>query len=339
MVQIGVGVIGIGQFGTLHAKTFSELYNVKLIGVSSRNYNNVKAIADKYDAIAYTDYNQLLSNPNIDAVSIAVPPNIQKEMAIKALVAGKHVLLEKPIATNIEDAYAIAETAVKYNRKVMVGYIERFNPSLRRVKSILKNGHIGNVFKVSSRRSSRLLGKPEWCFTEVGMMTHIVGHDVDILKWMLDDKVERVYAESGSFVRNREGQDDNICLLLRFRNGGIGVIEESWSLPSTFPTEENDTRIDIFGTKGVMKVNNLEQTISLCNEEKGWQYPGILRWPGGSEEDAGIESYALKDELNYFIKCIIDDVEPIVTAEDAIDTLRVLLAAKESVKRQKPIYL
>lgn len=337
MNRVGIGVIGIGSFGKLHAKTFAELDSANLIAISSRNTTEVKPFAEKLGAKLYSDYNDLLADMSIQAVSICVPPYIQAEIAVKALEAGKYVLLEKPIATTLEDASLIIETAKKCNRTVMVGYIERFNPSLRRVKSLVQNGQIGELFKVSSRRASRFEGKPDWVWDKCGMMVHICGHDLDIIRWLFEDEIERVYAESGSFLRQVEGQPDNICILMRFKNGGIGVIESSWTLPSTFPTEENDTRIDLLGTSGNMIVNNLEQTIAMCTEQKGWYLPGILRWPGGINEDVGLISYAMRDELDHFVKCIQGKKNPIVSPEDAKKTLEILLAANESIKQQKPI--
>lgn len=339
MSKIGVGVIGIGSFGKLHAKTFAKLEMADVIAISSRNVAKVKPFADALNTKLYDDYNNLLDDKDIHAVSICVPPHIQPQIAVKALKAGKHVLLEKPVATNMEDALLIIDSAKKYDHIVMVGYIERFNPSLRRVKSLVKNGHIGQLVKVSSRRASRFEGKPDWVWDKCGMMVHICGHDMDVIRWLFDDDVERVYAESGSFLRQIDDQPDNICMLIRFNGGGIGVIESSWTLPSTFPTEENDTRIDLLGTSGNIIVDNLDQTIAMCNEQRGWYLPGILRWPGGINEETGLISYAMRDELEYFCKCVQGKKSPVVSVEDATETLKILLAANESILLKKPVYL
>src|SRR5699024_11021827 len=168
---------------------------------------------------------------------------------------------------------------------------------------------------------------------------HVCGHDVDILKWLFDDEVEKIYAESGSFIRKKDNQADNIVIILRFKKGGIGIVESSWTLPNTFPTEENDTRIDIIGTSGNMIINNMDQMIALCNQEKGWQYPGILRWPGGANEPSGLSSYALKDELTHFIKCIRDNKSPVVTLTSAKETLEILFKANETIERGVPVYM
>lgn len=330
MERTRVGVIGMGRFGELHAVTYKKIEGVELYGVSSRNQAHVDEMARKYNVRGYTDYHELLREPDIDAVSISVPPGVQREIAVAAMRAGKHVLLEKPISISLEDAQKIAETAKETNTVAMVGYVERFNPSLRRTKALIQNGKIGQVYKVSSRRASRFGVKPDWVFSETGMMIHNIGHDLDIIRWMMEDKIVSVYAMGGSYMRKVPGQPDNLTVLLRFENGGMGLIENSWTLPSRYPIEENDTRIDIMGTEGVLKVNNFDQTIAMCNEENGYWIPGILRWPGGVEEEGGLDHYALKDELEYFIKAVKREVPPLLSVDEAVYTLKVLIAANES---------
>ena len=337
MNKIKVGVIGMGRFGELHAATYKKIEGAELIAVSSRKPDHVKAMGEKYGAKPYTDYLQLLKDPDVEAVSISVPPGVQKEIAIEAMGAGKHVLMEKPIAITIEDADAIVKKAKETGVVAMVGYVERFNPSLRRTKALIKNGKIGQVYKVSSRRASKYGVKPDWVFSQVGMMIHNVGHDLDILRWMIEDDVASVYAMGGSYMRKISGQPDNLTLLLRFQNGGMGLIENSWTLPSTYSMEENDMYLDIMGTEGVLRVNNFDQTIAMCNETTGFYHPGILRWPGGIQEDAGLEHYALKDELEYFIKTIKGEVQPILKPEEAAYILKVLIAANESERSGKPV--
>ena len=138
-------------------------------------------------------------------------------------------------------------------------------------------------------------------------------------------------------MRKVPGQPDNLTVLMRFEHGGMGLIENSWTLPSSYPMEENDTRIDIMGTDGVLKVNNFDQTIAMCNEAAGYWVPGILRWPGGIEEDGGLDHYALKDELEYFIKAVKGLVPPVLSVEEAVYTLKILIAANESERTGLPV--
>ncbi len=337
MDKLRVGVIGMGRFGELHGAAYKRMDSVILTALSSRKQEHAERMGEKYGAKAYTDYHELLKDPEVDAVSICVPPGAQKEIAVSAMKAGKHVLLEKPVAVTMEDALAIAETTKITGVTAMVGYVERFNPSLRRTKALIQNGKIGQVYKVSSRRASKFGVKPDWVFSEVGMMIHNVGHDLDILRWLIEDDVESVFAMGGSYMRRVPGQPDNLTLLLRFKRGGMGLIENSWTLPSKYSMEENDMYVDIMGTEGVLKVNNFDQTIAMCNETVGFWNPGILRWPGGVLEDSGVEHYALKDELEYFVKAVQKKAPPVLTVEDAAYILKVLIAANESERTGRPV--
>lgn len=337
MDKVKVGVIGMGRFGELHAVAYQRSQWAELTAVSSRNQEHVGQMAEKYGAKGYTDYRELLRSPDVEAVSISVPPGAQKEIAVDAMRAGKHVLLEKPIAITMEDAMEIARTARETGVVAMVGYVERFNPSLRRTKALVKNGRIGQVYKVSSRRASKFGVKPDWVFSQVGMMIHNIGHDLDIIRWMMEDDIVSVFAMGGSYLRRVEGQPDNLTVLLRFRNGGMGLIENSWTLPSKYAMEENDLYIDIMGTEGILKVNDYDQTISMCSEAEGYWKPGILRWPGGVHEDSGLEHYALKDELEYFLRAVRGEAEPVLTVEEAVYVLKILIAANESVRTGLPV--
>jgi UDP-N-acetylglucosamine 3-dehydrogenase len=337
MERVNIGIIGVGKFGLVHLKTLEILSQANIYALSSRRQAYGQSLADKYAAKLYTDYHDMLTDPKVDAVIICVPPDVQPGLAIETLAAGKHVFLEKPVAVDLKDGLAIDEASQKESKVAMVGYPERFNPSMRRVKDLITHGHIGKVYKVSSRRASRFTGKSEWAFARVGMMIHIAGHDVDLVRWMMDDEVRSVYAIGGSYLRKVEGQYDNLCMLLKMQNDGIAVVEESWTLPSMFPTEENDTRMDVLGTQGNLIVNNLNQTITMCNESQGVVYPGILRWPGGINEPSSLVSFAMKDEMAHFIECIHGRSEPIVTVKDACLTLQVLLAGVESLKTDRPV--
>lgn len=337
MAKVKVGVIGMGRFGELHAAAYKKIDSVELTAVSSRKLGHVNEMARKYGAKPYTDYQELLQDPDVDAVSISVPPGVQREIAVRAMQAGKHVLMEKPISVTLEDADAIVKTAKETGVVAMVGYVERFNPSLRRAKALIKNGKIGEVYKVSSRRASKFGVKPDWVFSQVGMMIHNIGHDLDTLRWMMRDDIFSVYAMGGSYMRQVPGQPDNLTLLIRFKNGGMGLIENSWTLPSKYSMEENELYLDIMGTEGVLKVDNFDQMISMCNEATGFYHPGILRWPGGIQEDAGLEHYALKDELEYFVKAVKGEVEPLLKPEEAAYILRVLIAANESERTGRPV--
>lgn len=333
-----IGIIGFGNFGRQLAKGFHEtgLCRIKRIAVTNpAKYTGVNT----FGASLCDDYHTLLNDNDIKAVSVCGPVQMQALMVEEALAAGKHVLMEKPLAADMADAKRIKAAADASDRVTMVGFIERFNPALRRVKALLRNDYLGDVFRLSIKRGSRCSDRTPWMW-EVSMFVHILGHNIDILRWFLEDEVEHVVAESDSYMRRKPGEDDNICAMLRFHNKALAVMEDTWTLSPKMPMEENDTRLDLIGTKGNLSLNNLNQMISLCNNDRGWMYPGILRWPGGLDEDGGVASYALKDECQHFLRCTQDpSLEPLSTVDSALENLRVALACRLSAKEGRRVYL
>lgn len=339
MTQVNIAIVGLGAFGLWHLKTLLNIPQCCLAAVCDSNAELARQTAEPLGIPATDDVRSLLDDEGIAALVLAIPPFAGAEIAAEALQAGKHVFIEKPIAVDYAAACKLQCLSETSGRTLMVGYVERFNPSLRRTRALIRSGAVGNVIKLSSRRASRYEGKPDWVWDRCGIVVHVVGHDLDLMRWFMDDDVVRVYAESGWLRRDVEGQPDTVCATLRFRSGAIGVIESSWTLPSTHPAEENDTRMDITGTTGVISVDNLDQTIHLCSEEAGYRLPSILRWPGGLDGDVGPLSWALKDELIHFVSCIRGDAEPPASAEHACETLRILLAINKATRTGSPINL
>lgn len=331
-----VGLIGVGAFGSWHLKVYQEIEEVELAVVAARTAERVAPLSSRY-GIPYTlDYREVLADPKIDAVDVCVPSHLQAQVTLEALAAGKHALVEKPMATSIEAAEQMVNAARAAGRVLMVGHIERFNPSLRRARALISQGRIGKPVKISTRRNSKRT-KGDWQWETVGILTHFTGHDIDVMRWLMGDEIVKVYGEAASLVRGVPGQDDAVCLTFRFAGGGMGVLDDSWCLPANFPVEENDTRIDILGTEGSLFINDLDQTLGLCHQDHGWLFPGILRWPGVRDGDPGVESYALKDELRHFALAVAGKRQPEISGEEALKTIRVIDAAGRSLEIGQPV--
>ena len=335
--MINLGMVGFGNFGRQLAKGFADTGFCRLrtiaVGDPARHSGQ-----PAFGAVFCDDYRTILRDNAIDAVAVAGPLQMQAGLVEEVLAAGKHVFMEKPLAPTLEDALRIKAAADASDKVAMVGFIERFNPALLRVKALLRNEYLGRLFRLSIKRGSRNSDRTPWMW-EVGMFVHILGHNIDIFRWFLEDEVEHVFAESDSYMRRRPGEDDNICAILRFRNGALGVMEDSWTLSPSMLMEENDTRMDLIGEKGNLSFNGLNQMLSLYNE-KGVFYPGLLRWPGGLTEESGLTSYALRDECLHFIRCVENPgTLPVSTVDSALENLRVALACRLSAREGRRVYL
>jgi len=184
--MIKVGILGSGFMGGTHAKAFAKLPDVQIVGVSSRSLDKASTLAKEYGAEPYTDAMMLATDPRIDAVSITLPTQVHLEYTIAALNAGKHVLLEKPMALTVEQCDEMIASAKKNERILMVGQTLRFWPEYGMIRDLVKSGALG---KPLSATAKRLLGPPRWAEYYMhpewsgGEVVDLQIHDMDALNW------------------------------------------------------------------------------------------------------------------------------------------------------------
>ncbi|MFH1539094.1 MAG: Gfo/Idh/MocA family oxidoreductase [bacterium] len=303
-----IGVIGVGKMGSLHARIFSEMKNVDLIGVADINETHAHAIAAEYHTRAFTDYRALL-DLKPDAVSIVVPTPLHKDTTIDALDAGCHILVEKPISTTVEDGKKMIAKAHKVGKKMLVGHIERFNPAVSIMKEIIDDGELGDIVSITTKR----VGPYSPRSTDCGIILDLAPHDIDITSFLYDDRVREVYTIAGKTFHTYE---DHATIMLRFRNGNPGVIETSWLPPHRV------RKLNVVGTHGVASLDFLQQKVVVY--DKNW-----------SREANVTHKEPLKNELEYFTKLISNGDPPLVTGEDSLHALVVALTAIESYQSGK----
>src|SRR3990172_3883340 len=150
--MIKVAVIGVGAMGRNHARVYAELDGVELVGVADSNQELANDVADKYRVKAYGSYQELLKQERPDAVSVVVPTAMHEEVGTIALQSGAHVLIEKPIASTVEEGKRLIALAEELGRKLTVGHIVRFNPAIRALRQKLQAGELGRIFQIVCRR-------------------------------------------------------------------------------------------------------------------------------------------------------------------------------------------
>jgi len=306
--QLRVGVIGVGTMGKNHARLYSELLGVELIGVVDVNETLATSIAQSYGCKPFADCNDLLGE-NLDALSIAVPTTLHKNVALDAIQRGINVLVEKPIADTVENADEIIKAALKNGVKLMVGHVERFNPAIIKLKELVGNGLLGNIVSISAKR----VGPYNPRIRDVGIILDLGTHDIDIMSYLYGEKIKEVYASAGSVVHSHE---DHAIITLNFDSGSSGVIDTNWLTPHKV------RNLTVIGSRGIAEVNYIEETLKIFDQE--W-----IR-------DAKIEKEEpLKLELLHFIDCVQNDREPLVSGEQGKHALEVALAAVESARAGK----
>ncbi len=323
-----VGVIGLGVMGARHAQVCRELRGLELLGVADIKPEVARRIADQFDVPGYTDYRELLENRNLDAVVIATSDQFHREPCEAAASRGLDIFLEKPIAMTIADGQAIIAAVQRHRVKLMVGHTLRYDPRYIAVQQAAAEGKFGDIVHIYARRNAtvrsgrRLEGRAD------AVMFQGV-HDIDALHWITGAKVTRVWAESVSKVLTDLKIPDATVATLRFSNGAIALMEQSWALPVGLPALL-DAQLEVVGSKGAAYVDFHQPSLSFFTDGVWTQPDVILALPG---------AHYLKDEYEQFMAFVAGRAEPKVSGEDALQALRVALAIVESAKTGQPVEL
>jgi UDP-N-acetylglucosamine 3-dehydrogenase len=321
-----VGVVGAGFIGAIHLSAYANMPEVEVVGVADGLPEIAARGAAVVGARAYSSYEDLVSAEEVEVVDVCLPTTYHRELALKAARDGKHVILEKPIARNLEDAGAILEAFDGNSKRLFVGHVLRFFPECMKIKQMIDAGELGTVGVArTSRRSPFLTGWNDWYADwrmSGGVLVDLVIHDFDFLRWSLGE-VERVYAKG---VMGREyNRLDYALVTLRLESGAIAHIEGQWGYPGPF-----NYSIEVAGSRALVAIDSTDPPqVHLLGGTTG---------PGDSPDVVTGKS-PFQTELEHFIRCIATGEEPVVDARDAYEALRIGIAAIESVMIGKPVTL
>jgi len=337
MSKLKIALIGTGAWGETHAFLYDEHPLVDLVAVCDLNLERAEKLAKKFKVNkVYSDYKLMLKEVKIDAVAIVTPDFAHGEVTVDCANAGKHILLEKPLATTRKDVEAIVN-AVELNKvRLMVDLHNRWSPPFAVAKESLDNGELGDPVSAYFR-----LNDIKWVATDLlpwaaksSILWFLGTHTVDTLRWFFNDEVEKVYSVSSSGVLKKIGIDttDVYQTILEFRKGGIASIENSWIIPNTQPCV-NDIKFNITGTKGMINLDlSNNQMIEKYTEEKGIRPDVLVRhFIHGKAKGFAYES------IRHFIDKLISGEKFLVSVEDAANTSLVILAILESAQTGEPV--
>jgi len=312
--KIGVAVIGVGFWGRNHARVYMEIPEAELIGVCDIDAKRAKETAEKYGVEAYTDSKKLLKRNDVDAVSICTWTTTHAKETIRALKAGKNVLVEKPIASTVREAKQIVKMAENERLILMTGFIERFNPGVERVIKTIEEGSIGDIVSATSRRVS------EWPerVGDVGVVKDSAIHDIDMMRYIFDEDPKTVFAKTGKLRHKRF--EDYAQIMLTFNHGKTAFIEANWLTPYKV------RKLIITGSKGIVNLDYLSQEIVIETEEK--TFIPRYKW----EEP-------LKRELKHFVECVRKNKQPLASGLDGLKALIICEAVLKSAVKGKSVNL
>jgi UDP-N-acetylglucosamine 3-dehydrogenase len=325
MNPVKCAVIGLGRFGEIHCEAVAGIPGVELFALCTRREPRLREVAARFGVRhVYTDYRELLANPEIDAVSIVTMWDQHAAPAVAALRAGKHVFLEKPMASTVEDCDAILAAARAAKGLLMVGQICRFNPRYAAAKDAIASGRLGKIISLYARRNIPA-SVSDTILDKIGPIGGDGVHDTDLMLWFTGAKVVSAFAQSVNYRGHK--YPDLGWTMYRFDSGAVGVLENIWCLPGRSPFRI-DERMEVIGTEGSLHIQETHPNFALCDKD-GWQAPDTTYWPLLS----GVRAGALRDELAYFVSCIREGRRPtIVTPEEARAAVVACLAAERSAQ-------
>ncbi len=285
-----------------------------LVAICDTNEKRAREIGTKYGVPWHTDVNKFLRVPKLEAVTVCTPTQTHLKVGLLAIESGKNLLVEKPMTGEERAADRLVNSARKANVKLLVGFIERFNPGVRAVKKMLMQKIVGNVIIATGRRVAR------WPLRigDVGVVKDTAIHDIDAMRYLFGEEVLAVFAQTGSL--RRRSYEDYAEMMLRFDGGTTGFIDANWLTPRKVRT------LIITGSEATINLDYITQEITLENSKQlvkpytPWAEP-------------------LKLELDSFVTTIIQDTLGSPSGDDALRAIRVCDAALRSGKSKTLVTL
>jgi len=338
--QINVAVIGTGWCGGIRAVASAASPWVKALHIAEIREERLREVAAQTNPVTATpDYRRLVEDPSIDAVMISTTPEgTHYPIAKESLLAGKHVLLEKPIAIELAEADDLIAIARERRLAFTIAYSQRFNPKFAYIKRSLEDGTIGEpVTALVSRHITRNLGKKISGRVKLSPAAMESTHDIDFTMWCLAPrKPVRVYAqEAAKIMKAQYNAPDQVWMIITMDDGVVVTIGGGWVLPPAYPNFAS-TWIEFVGTEGAVMVDDTHRDVYVTSMTDGIRFP-ISSMPG--EKVNHVYAGPMEAETLHFLECVALGRQPLVTAEHARLVMQVYKAADQSVETNQPVTL
>lgn len=337
MTAVRVAVIGCGSIAKhRHLIEYSLQPGVEITAVCDIVEERAKAAAEKYGATAYTDYETLLKEEEVDAVSVCLPNYLHAPVSIAALEAGCHVLCEKPMATSREEAQQMIGAANKNEKKLMIAHNQRFVPSHQKARELIEQGEIGKIYSFRTAfghggpEGWSVDGKDSWFFQKekafIGAMGDLGVHKADLMRYLLGEE----FTEVAGFVEGsaKEGSDvdDNAVCILKSASGVVGTLAASWAYSAK---EDNSTVI--YGEKATLRLED-DPNFSLVAQYVSGE---VVKYELGGIQTNDSGGQTTSKVIHHFITSITDNTNPPIDGEDGKKSLEVILNALESAETKR----
>ena len=329
MNRMKVAVIGLGVMGRQHLRIYKEMEGVEVVAVHDANAAFARTIGEEFGVDVVEEAERLFATEALDAVSICTSDEHHYALAMLACRYGKHVLMEKPLATDIGQASDIVKRVRESGIVMMVGHTLRWDARYYRAYEAVRGGAIGAPLHLFARRlNSYANGKRIQGRTSV--LKFLGVHDIDAIEWVTGDRIVEVYTVEVHHRLQEYATSDASLSTLKFASGAVGLYECGWVLPDHY--SEIDAKLDIVGTAGVVNVHVLDQNIKVHTDTRE-HYPDTAY---------GVELYGrmsgiMREELASFVQAVRTGAEPPISVEEACRAVYIAAAMERSAREGRPI--
>jgi predicted dehydrogenase len=344
MQRTKVAILGAGFISEIHLESYHRFIpEAEVVAVYARNPDKAKEFAEKHHiAKWYTDVDKLINESQCEIVDICLPNFLHADACIKAAQAGKHIIIEKPLAITLEECDAMIDACKKANVKLMYAEELCFAPKYERVRHLVKEGAVGDVYML--KQSEKHSGPHTDWFYDInlaggGVLMDMGCHAMQWFRWMLGNvKAKSVYASMSTvYHKQRTKGEDNSVVIVEFENGVTAVAENSWAKHGGM-----DDKSEVHGTGGVIYADLFMGNSAISYSKHGYGYAmekadTTVGWSFTVFEEVFNQGYP--HELKHFVDCVRNNKDPLVTGEDGRVVLEILYAAYASAGQGKKIML
>lgn len=335
--QLRIGIIGAGIMGRGNAQALSNEPDAVITGVVSKSSSScaelVAGLPEQHSPKVYESVAELLAASDVDAVVITTPDHLHGEMMQQAARAGKHILVEKPMTTSVAEADAAVEVIRDNGVTAMCLYNHRWIPAYAQAHELIQD--LGDVAVAYARKDDTIFVPTEmlsWA-DQTTCAWFLSSHDIDLVSWLIDDQVTRVFASARYGKLRSMGIDtpDAVQIQAQYSRGAVATFESAWIYPNTFPTLV-DSYVTLVAEEGAVQMDRQKENISLATAE-GYTYPRNMT----QRVTHGIPAGAYRDAIRHFIDSALDGSEPLISIESSRDVTAVLEAAHTSIASGEPV--
>ncbi len=335
--KIKMAVVGAGTWGENHIKIYNAHPFAEVVALCDRDDKKLNEVADRQGVEQrFTDYKQMITDSDCDAVAIVTPDYLHADIAIYAAENKKHILIEKPLATTAEDVHRMVKSIRENGVRAMVDLHNRWSPPFNATYQAVQNGELGEIYSGYFR-----LNDIVWVATDLlpwaaksSILWFLGSHSLDTLRWLINDEVEEVYSVSrrGGLDALGINTEDMYLTTLKFRGGVIAQMENGWVTPNGNPSV-NDMKFTLLGSKGVASMDLSGHNLLQIHTTERGRTPDILVQNSVFGQPKGFAFESIRS----FIDCLITDKPFNVSIEDAANTSLTILKIMESAKTGLPV--